>query len=250
VTYEERKRNWFGHAERLGDVALQIMSQCDGLDSTKGTKDPKVLALALLSRSLGHLKATCRLLEIGLTTEARTLTRSIFENLFMQGGLAEGGDDFVRKMVDDAAKSRQSRGSWVLDWLDEQETESPYGEGLRINMEKLRELYPKPRAINFSEITKDSSLKNAYLWYKQLSSDAAHPSLEALARHITKQTDGSLLVSVEPSTSEKDVLDTIEWACQAFMGVVVGANQIAGPLKAGEKLPALCDEFMRLAGAA
>jgi hypothetical protein len=32
------------------------------------------------------------------------------------------------------------------------------------------------------------------------------------------------------------------------MGVIVGANQIAGPVKAGEKLPALCDEFMRLAG--
>jgi hypothetical protein len=34
------------------------------------------------------------------------------------------------------------------------------------------------------------------------------------------------------------------------MGVVVAANQIAGPVKAGEKLPALFDEFMQLAGAA
>jgi hypothetical protein len=125
-----------------------------------------------------------------------------------------------------------------------------YEEGLRATMEKLRALYPKPRAINFGEITRDGSLKNVYLWYKQLSSDAAHPSLEALTQHITKEADGSLLVSVEPVPSEKDILNTIEWACQAFMGVVVGANQVAGPVKAGEKLPALFDEFMRSAGAA
>ncbi len=126
--------------------------------------------------------------------------------------------------------------------------QSPYEEGLRETLDKSRGHYPKPKAINFGEITKDGSLKNAYLWYKQLSSDAAHPSLEALTRHITKEADGGLLVSVEPAASEKDILDTIEWACQALMGVIVGANQIAGPVQAGEKLPGLFDEFIRLAG--
>jgi Family of unknown function (DUF5677) len=248
MSFQQRKRNWLGHGQHLADVALEIIGQCDRLDTTKGARDPKVMALALLSRSLGHFKAIPRLLEISLIVEARTLTRCIFENLFMQGGLSEQGDLFVQKMADDIAKSRQSRGSWVLGWLDEQEGECPYEEGLRETMDKLRALYPKPRAINFGEITRDSSLKNAYLWYKQLSSDAAHPSLEALTRHITKEADGSLLVSVEAGASEKDTLDTIEWACQALMGVIVGANQIAGLVKAGEKLPSLCDEFMRFAG--
>jgi hypothetical protein len=250
VTFQERKSSWFDHGQRLGDTALEIIGQCDRLDATKGTRDPKVIALALLSRSLCHFRAVLRLLDMGLVVEARTLTRCIFENLFMQGGLAESGDQFVQKMVDDVAKSRQSRGSWVLGWLDEQEGESPYEEGLRSTMEKLRMLYPKPRAINFGEITKDGSLKNAYLWYKQLSSDAAHPSLEALTRHITKKADDSLLISVEPVAREKDILDTIEWACQALMGVIVGANQVAGPVKAGEKLPGLCDEFLQLASRA
>jgi hypothetical protein len=127
----------------------------------------------LLSRSLGHFKAISHL--IGLMVEARTLTRCIFEKLFMRGGLAEQGDEFVQKMIHDAAKSKQSRGRWVLGWLDEQEGESPYEEGLRETMGKLRALYPKPQAINFVEITKDGSLKNAYLWYKQLSSDSGHP---------------------------------------------------------------------------
>jgi hypothetical protein len=248
MTFQQRKANWLGYAQRLADVALEIVGQCDRLDTTKGARDPRVIALALLSRSLCHFRAIPGLLEINLIVEARTLTRCIFENLFIQGGLAEQGEAFVQKMADDTARSRQSRGSWVLGWLDEQEGGSPYEEGLRATIGKLRALYPKPRTINFGEITKDSSLKNAYLWYKQLSSDAAHPSLEALTRHITKEADGSLFVSAKPVVSEKDTLDTIEWACQAFMGVIVGANQIAGPVKAGEQLPNLCEEFMRFAG--
>jgi len=248
MMFQERKTNWLGHAERLGDVALEIISQCNNLDTTKGARDPKVIALAVLSRSLGHFKAIFRLLEIGLVIEARTLTRCIFENLFVQGGLAEGGDEFVQKMVDDAVKSRRSRATWMLDWLDEQGGQSPYEDQLRTTVDRLRALYPKPRAINFAEATNNSSIKHAYLWYKQLSSDAAHPSLEALTRHITKEADGGLFVSVEPAVGEKATLDTMEWACQALMGVIVGANQIAGPVKAGEKLPALFEEFLRLAG--
>src|SRR5260370_6567629 len=96
MTFQERKTSWLGHGQHLADVALEIIGQCDKLDTTKGAGDPKVIALALLSRSLGHFKATCHLLEIGLIVEARTLTRCIFENLFVQGGLAEGGDEFVR----------------------------------------------------------------------------------------------------------------------------------------------------------
>jgi hypothetical protein len=238
ISFQQRKADWISHAQRLTDVSQEIIAQCDNLDTTKGTKDPKVITLALLSRSLGHFKAIFHLLEKGLLVEARTLTRCIFENLFFQGGLVERGDEFVQQMVDDVAKSRRSRGSWVLDWLNEMEETSPYEEGLRETMDTLRTLYPKPRLINFAEITKNSSLKNAYLWYKQLSSDAAHPSLEALTRHITRQEDGSLLVSIEPVAREKDILDTMEWACQALIGVTVCTNQIAGPTKAGERLSA------------
>jgi hypothetical protein len=121
MTFQERSTNWLGHAQRLREVALEIIGQCNNLETTKGTRDPKIIALAVLSRSLGHFKAIFRLLETGSIVEARTLTRCIFENLFVQGGLAEDGDNFVQKMVEDAAKSRQSRGTWVLGWLDEQD---------------------------------------------------------------------------------------------------------------------------------
>jgi hypothetical protein len=69
MTFGERKDNWLGHAQRLAEVALEVIAQCDNLDATKGTKDPKVIALTVLSRSLGHFKATFRLIECGLIVE-------------------------------------------------------------------------------------------------------------------------------------------------------------------------------------
>jgi hypothetical protein len=46
-----------------------------------------------------------------LLIEARTLTRCLFEDLFMQGGLAEGGDQFVQMMVDDEQTIARKMGS-------------------------------------------------------------------------------------------------------------------------------------------
>lgn len=119
MIYQERKTNWSGHAQRLADVALEIISQCDRLDTTKGARDPKVIALALLSRSLGHLKATCRLLEIGLITEARTLTRSIRESLYARGSRRRGGTISSGRwsMTQQRAGNREVVGSWV-GWMN------------------------------------------------------------------------------------------------------------------------------------
>lgn len=247
-TFEQCKARWLTHAQCLMDVSLEIIAQCDRLDTVKGMKDPRVVALTLLSRSLGHLRAIPRLLDLGLITEARTLTRCLFENLFMLGGLAESGDEFVRQLVEDAAKSKQSRGNWVLSWFAGRDEKSPHEDGLRKTVEDLRGQYPKARAINFADVTKGSSISYAYLWYKQLSSDAAHPSLEALTRHVAKQRDGSILLTVEAKITENDILDTIQWSCQALIGVIVATNQVAGPVKAGEKLEEIFSEFLRMSG--
>ena len=46
---------------------------------------PRILALALLSRTLSNLKGVAILTERGLAVEARTLARCCYENLFMVG---------------------------------------------------------------------------------------------------------------------------------------------------------------------
>jgi Family of unknown function (DUF5677) len=247
MTFADSKAAWQGYAQKLAESAFLIIGECDNFSTLAGRKDPKVLALALLCRTLGHFKGVFRLLEIDLVVDARTLTRCCFENLFWQGELAEKGATFVEAMVHDEVSSQQSRARLVLAWAAEKEGSVPFEEKLKVRMDQLKERYPKKRPINLADVARQSALKDAYVWFKQLSSDAAHPSGSSLARHVTKQDDGSFLISVEPVPIEKEVLDTMQFACQALLGVSVGANQIAGPVKAGEQLAPLFEEFLALA---
>jgi hypothetical protein len=64
MTFQGLKTSWLGHAQNLTDVALAIIGECDKFDTRKGNRHPKMISLALLSRSLGHLKAICCLLAI------------------------------------------------------------------------------------------------------------------------------------------------------------------------------------------
>jgi hypothetical protein len=237
---------WDDHADNVVAVAYEFVSQCDNLTSER-LGDPKVVALTLLSRSLCHFKSVFLLLDAGLVVDARTLTRCIFEDLFWQGRLAERGAEFVKEARADHAKSRQSRGNWVLEWIGAQGEIQPYAEGLQEQMDQLRCEFPKRQSIKFADIAK-GTLGGAYLWYRQLSADAAHPSLESLSRHLSKEPDGAHLISVEPTPKKAEVDATKEYACQALIGLIVGASQIVGPTEAGKRLSGLFDEFIRLAG--
>src|ERR1700687_4883953 len=55
----------------------------------KGFADPQFLALALLARTISNLKGAVILLDARRIVEARTITRSCFENLYWTVGLAE-----------------------------------------------------------------------------------------------------------------------------------------------------------------
>jgi len=45
---------------------------------------------------------------------------------------------------------------------------------------------PKAKLLNPKEALKDSVMRRSYLFYSQLSSDAAHPSITALKRHMLR----------------------------------------------------------------
>ena len=93
-------------------------------------------------------------------------------------------------------------------------------------------------------------LKDAYVIYGQLSSDAAHPSAESLSRYITRnkvsEEESVLTVNALPEPEYAEVLQTLEFACSALLGICVGANQIIGGLPSGKKLEPMFEEFLAL----
>jgi hypothetical protein len=88
----DRKAAWFAHARALHTAGLAIISEADRMTVGADVRDPKVLALALLCRTLSNMNGATLVVESGLIVEARTLTRCCFENLLWIAELADKGD--------------------------------------------------------------------------------------------------------------------------------------------------------------
>jgi hypothetical protein len=238
----KEREKWIAFAEKLLALCLEIQSAANVQITEKLFAEPKILALALLCRSFRNLKGVIALASEGLVVEARTLARSCYENSFLVAGLIEKGESFVEEMYDDDVKSMRSRGEFVL----EDGVEHDMAKQLRARLDQLKAQRPKAKLLNPKEALKDSVMRRSYLFYSQLSSDAAHPSVTALKRHMVRiEEEGGwvLGLDVQPVERGTEVADTVNIACNAVLGTCVGVNQILGGTSVSPLLQQLFNEY-------
>jgi hypothetical protein len=241
----EKKEKWLQYSQRLADAAIAILGEADKLTVGSDVKDPKVLALTLLCRTMLNFKGALLMVQNDMAVEARTLTRCCYENLLWIGELAAKGDLFVQEMIRDEASAQQSRGKMILSWGEA--VEDVHHESLKARMEQLKELHPKAKSIKFGELGKTNGIADSYVWFRYLSGDSAHPSMTSLARHLTRGEDGSILITVVPDSKHNEMNDTLQFANQALLGVCVATCEIVSVPKAHAKLNGYFDEFIALA---
>jgi hypothetical protein len=220
---------WLAFAEKIRHMGLSILSESVVPQTEKGAADPKVIAITLLIRTLSNFKGAIALVRQRMIVEGRVLTRCCYENLFWIVQLEAEGDEFVKKMRDDELKSNKARGEFVL--------------------QKMSEIVPKPKMLNPKEVAIGGVLDKAYLYYSQLSADAAHPTVTALKRYITEireRGESVRALDVEPEFSNDEIIATLDFACNATIGACVGVNQIVGGTPAGQTLLQLADEYNAL----
>lgn len=241
--------HWTQYCRRLHDVGLRIISEADFMTVDAHVKDPKVLALALLCRTLTNFNAVVMLVEAALIVEARTLTRSCFENLLWLAELAHRKEEFVAEMVKDEIASQRGRGRMALSWAERLEEGAEFEAGLRRRLDEMALRHPKAKAIRFSDLGKDNNVNDSYMWFKVLSADAAHPSLNSLSRYFKNQSDSVLQLSVVPAPRQSESDQTLQFAAQALLGVCVATCEICRVPKAHAALGPMFDEFIALAEA-
>lgn len=89
--------------------------------------------------------------------------------------------------------------------------------------------------------------EKTYIFYAQLSSDAAHPSIDALHRYLVPHSGDEIGgVDIEPVVKDTEIELTLYYLCSAVMGVCVGVNQMLGGTSGGRVLNQLADEFSSL----
>ena len=243
----DKKAQWMAYVRRLYDTGLAIIAEADRMTVGADVRDPKVLSLSLLSRTLTNMNGAVMMIEASLIVEARTLTRCCFENLLWIAELADKGSEFVKQMVEDEVASRQGRGKMALSWSDRLEEAAPYEKGLRESLDRMKAQYPKSKQIKYSDLGKTDGIGDSYMWYRLLSSDAAHPSLSSLSRYFVRQPKNVLELVVVPVPTVKEEEDTLQFAAQATLGVCVATCQICKVPNVHKSLSPLFDEFIALA---
>jgi Family of unknown function (DUF5677) len=237
---------WTTLADNLRKTGLDIFATANLPITAKGFADEKVLALALLARTLSNLMGTLALLREKRIVEARTIARCCYENLFWVVGLIEEGEAFARRMLHDETSHRRQRGQFLFETGVTLDAEIE--ERLRAWLRNANERLAGAKPLNPKQVAAlGRDVGRTYIFYSQLSADAAHPSLTALNRYVVPHTPDEVGgIDVEPIVTDKEIEETLELLCQAVMGVLVGVNQMLGGTKGGEALNGLADAYVAL----
>jgi hypothetical protein len=243
TTYREKL---YPLGDKMIRAAVDIIGQCELVVTERGLTDPKLLSLALLSRTLANFKGVATLIKEELTVEARVLTRCLYENMFIAGGLHTEGAAFADKMISDEHAGRKNRARFSF------ENERIFSALSLDTREALKEAVdsfkaaPKLEYLHPKTASSVSPFKESYIAYSQLSGDAAHPTLTALRRHLGMDANKVAYFDVLPPTKDEELDETLHLAFVALIGVMVVVNEMNGFTKAGEQLPALNGELKAL----
>lgn len=245
---------WRALAERIIVKGKLIFDTSSVFESEKGTKDPKVWALAILARTIDNVESALILLDNERLVEARTLVRCCYENFFCSATLVKTGDEFIKTMELDDAASRKRQAKGLLEWADKQDQKLGFAEKLQKFAEDMNKKHPKTPALNHKKNAEDGTIKDAYIFYQVLSNDSAHPSARSLSRYITWDGDGDgddaqFTLSASPTDEPGEVEETLEFACSVVLGVCVAVNEAVGGTESGERLWTLGDEYRGLSDA-
>ena len=198
----------------------------------KGYRDEQFLAMTLLARTMSNFKSAMLLVDNRRIIESRVLVRCCLENSYWVAGISAEGEKFAREMLHDEMNHRQRRGQRLF--AREMPLDDESKEKLAAWMRESSKRFQNAKQLNSMSVALKTDLGRSYIFYEQLSSDAAHPSLDALNRHIiphtAEETGG---IDVDPVPRDEEIIETLEYLCMAVMGVLIGVLQIIGRRAAG-----------------
>jgi hypothetical protein len=151
----------------------------------------------------------------------------------------------VHKVRDDEMSHRRLRGQFMFD--NGITLEADVEDRLRTWLRTTNRTFSNAKLLNPKQVAALSDAGRSYIFYSQLSSDAAHPSVTALNRYVVPHTANEIGgIDLNPIVKDKEIEETLELLCQAVIGVCIGVNQILGGTEGGAKLNSLAEEYVAL----
>jgi hypothetical protein len=236
-------------SEKVMSAAMSLLDVAKVKLTEDWARDPKIVALAILCRSISNFRAAMLLVQERHAMEARALGRGLYENVLWTAGLRERGPAFVNDMLKDEAFNRKSLGQLTLELSKKQgaDLSAPDSRRLCDLLRDTAKKFPNPEKISPGKISTDSAIRHFYFEYMRLSLDGVHCSITALGRHLaTERVSEDLtevIMNLEPRTTDHEARSVIFHLCNALLAVALGANELLGFTAASEQLKTVFDEL-------
>jgi len=235
---------WLDFAEKLPPIALSILDEAQIPETPGGAFDPKVMAAAMLMRTVSNFRGAVVLARVRQVVEARVLTRCCIENTFYLAELHANGHAFVKKMYNDLRKSHTTLSELVLS--DGSTLDVAVKERLKAQLRKINRGAPPPKFLNITGLVRGGLLAKSEGFYNLLSQDAAHPTLKSLNRYVRRFSERELGLDPDPVVNDSELSQTVNWACMGLIGACVVFNESIGGTPAGQALLAIADQWQAL----
>jgi hypothetical protein len=242
---------WFNFAERTNRVGQRIMNSAERACFGRTTHDPVCLATRLLIRTLSGFQGAVLLAERGMTLEAESLVRGLYENSLWLGFLYRAPAAAVEAMLVNELWSQKGRDGALLRQI--KQVADP-GDDLVLLQQGLetrivaagRELAGR-RRHSIDRLAADSGFDAYYPYYKMLSSGSAHPSFHSLSRHLEMNDDGTWSGHVTGPDGE-GIAQSLTLASHALLASLAAFSGVWPAGDGAREVQALLEEHLVLAG--
>jgi hypothetical protein len=236
------------YAQKLLDAALDVVGAARIKLNKNWARDPKIVGLTILSRSISNFRASVRLVQQDQPLEARALVRLMYENLLWLAALRERGLSFVEDMRKDEAFNRKALGELTLKITSTHGGDVSGADALKLRniINDVGQKFPQLKKLNAAKTAAEGGVEMAYCEYVRLSLDAVHCSVTALGHHLRSERTNNrieLVLSIVPQTTPAELLSTVLHACRALIETAVHANELVGFTTGGEVFTELVAEF-------
>lgn len=243
-SFRARYREEFALARSLSEVAQRAIGAVRVPSSTPDA-DSKAMAAMLLSRAASTFQGVILLSEKGMVVEARTLARSCYENAACLGAVANQKDAILPRLVAASGHEKRKLFSDLLHPDMEQYLDTEVRADLaRRHAELVQENPPK---YSVFDMAREAGIGGLYHTYRHLSTDAAHPGIDALERYFDPAVaDGRRILRWGPESAGEDLPVTILSACGFFLAALSAANDMVGNDEIGEEIGRQFDVYKEL----
>jgi uncharacterized protein (DUF4415 family) len=229
--------NWFSIAEGLNRTGQRLMPGAT-VTTEQGDGNRRLLAMLLFTRALSNFQGTILMAERGMVVEARTLARTCLESTFCLAAIVKGDSDFTEKMLRDEFANRKKKANWLLSVPERLQHCKPDAmQRLREYVENLNDTWDSLSALGIEEMARTAGLHDLYIFYRELSGDAAHPTITALNRYIVND-EGHEVREIRwgPKCNPSEIADTLNIACHVFIASCAAINEMIPNDEVGREL--------------